>query len=45
MSTIAVIPTGAERSEAKRRDLFSRRRRQKRSLDYANLRVASLGMT
>jgi len=41
----SVIPTGAERSEAERRDLFLLMRRQKRSLDYAALRAAPLGMT
>jgi hypothetical protein len=42
---ITVIPTGAERSEAQWRDLFCRYADKKRSLDYAALRAASLGMT
>jgi hypothetical protein len=41
----AVIPTEAERSEAQWRDLFLSMRRQNRSLDYASLRDAPLGMT
>jgi hypothetical protein len=40
MSTTAVIPTGAERSEAEWRDLFISFWHTKRSLDFA-----SLGMT
>jgi DNA-binding NarL/FixJ family response regulator len=42
---IPFIPTGAERSEAQRRDLFCCRVRKKRSLDYAALWAAPLGMT
>jgi hypothetical protein len=49
----SVIPTGAERSacpersrrEAEWRDLFCCLDSKKRSLDYAALRAASLGMT
>ena len=41
----SVIPTGAERSEAQWRDLFGRLGDKKRSLDYAALWAASLGMT
>ena len=41
----SVIPTGAERSEAQRRDLFCCFGNKKRSLDYAALWAASLGMT
>src|SRR5262245_34856060 len=37
---ISVIPTGAERSEAKWRDLFCRSADKNRSLDYAALRAA-----
>src|SRR6266545_7443979 len=44
-SPLIVIPTGAERSEAEWRDLFCRCVDQNRSLDYAALRAASLGMT
>jgi hypothetical protein len=40
-----VIPTGAERSEAQRRDLFCCLGDKKRSLDYATRWAASLGMT
>ena len=40
-----VIPTEAERSEAKWRDLFCCCVGKKRSLDCAALRAASLGMT
>jgi hypothetical protein len=40
-----VIPTGAERSEAQWRDLFCRPGDKRRSLDYAALWAASLGMT
>jgi len=40
-----VIPTGAERSEAKWRDLFCCCVDKRRSLDRAALRAASLGMT
>jgi hypothetical protein len=40
-----VIPTGAERSEASWRDLFCGFGNKNRSLDYAALRAASLGMT
>jgi hypothetical protein len=42
---LPVIPTGAERSEAQRRDLFCRCIDKTRSLGYAALRAASLGMT
>src|SRR5262249_17158062 len=45
MANLAVIPTGAERSEAKWRDLFCRCIVKNRSLDYATLRVAPLAMT
>jgi hypothetical protein len=45
MIKTSVIPTGAERSEAQWRDLFSCLGDKKRSLDYAALRAASLGMT
>ena len=41
----SVIPTGAERSEAQRRDLFCCFGDKTRSLDYAALWAASLGMT
>jgi hypothetical protein len=41
----SVIPTGAERSEAQWRDLFCCPVDKKRSLDYAALWAASLGMT
>jgi hypothetical protein len=41
----SVIPTGAERSEAQWRDLFWRLGDKKRSLGYAALWAASLGMT
>jgi hypothetical protein len=41
----SVIPTGAERSEAQRRDLFSFLDDKRRSLDYAAPWAASLGMT
>jgi hypothetical protein len=40
----SVIPTGAERSEAQWRDLFWRLGDKKRSLGYAALWAASLGM-
>ncbi len=40
-----VIPTGAERSETQRRDLFCCLGDKKRSLDYAARWAASLGMT
>jgi hypothetical protein len=40
----AVIPTEAERSEAQWRDLFCCRTEKARSLDYAALWAASLGM-
>jgi hypothetical protein len=40
-----VIPTGAERSEAERRDLFCCFNDKRRSLDYAARWAASLGMT
>ena len=45
MIKTSVIPTGAERSEAQWRDLFSCLGDKKRSLGYAALRAASLGMT
>jgi hypothetical protein len=45
MVSLTVIPTGAERSEAKWRDLFCRRVGKNRSLDDAALWAASLGMT
>jgi hypothetical protein len=41
----SVIPTGAERSEAQWRDLFSCLGDKTRSLDYAARWAASLGMT
>jgi hypothetical protein len=41
----SVIPTGAERSEAQWRDLFCCFGGKRRSLDYAALWAASLGMT
>jgi hypothetical protein len=41
----SVIPTGAERSEAQWRDLFLCFGDKRRSLGYAALRAASLGMT
>jgi hypothetical protein len=41
----SVIPTGAERSEAQWRDLFCCLDEKRRSLDYAALRAALLGMT
>jgi len=40
----SVIPTGAERSEAQWRDLFLCLGNKKRSLGYASLWAASLGM-
>jgi hypothetical protein len=40
-----VIPTGTERSEVERRDLFLCPGDKKRSLDYAALWAASLGIT
>jgi hypothetical protein len=45
MAKTSVIPTGAERSEAQWRDLFWCLGSKKRSLDYAALWAASLGMT
>jgi hypothetical protein len=42
---LTVIPTEAERSEAQWRDLFCCRVGKRRSLDFATLRVAPLGMT
>ena len=44
MAKNSVIPTGAERNEAQRRDLFSCPDDKTRSLGYA-ARWASLGMT
>jgi hypothetical protein len=41
----SVIPTGAERSEAQWRDLVCCLDKKRRSLDYAALWAASLGMT
>jgi hypothetical protein len=41
----SVIPTGAERSEAKWKDLLLSSRRQEQVPDFAVLRAASLGMT
>ena len=45
MTKNSVIPTGAERSEAQWRDLFCCHGDKKRSLGYAALQAAPLGMT